>query len=641
MAKRKQRTGRADAPARPSPPAQEIGRRRPVVRPAPFRKWQIVVLLALPVLVFVLYAPSLDGPFVFDDPNAITQSELIRRLTPITRFVNLSTRPLTDYSYAINYAIGEYSPRPYHATNILLHAINVLLLYLLVWRTLGLPSLAARYGTWRAWIALVAAAGFAVHPVASETVAYVSSRSEALVATFFLMSLLFYSIAATTRAARVRQTAVVLMPLSAAAGLGSKELAVVIPPTLLLYDWCFLADGRFAAVVKRWRLLALSALPLLAGGMFFLYRAYTSPTGLGAYGASAGIGFDRFGRGEYLMTQFGVIVHYLRLVVAPFGLSFDYDWKLAQTFWSPGVIVPFLLLVGLVTLAFRLVREQPVFSFAILSMFLILAPTSSIIPIADVAVERRLYLPLAGLAFLGATAAWSLASWIERRRVSWPSTATYAVLVAVPLLVFAPLTHARSSLWGDAVALHEDGVRKEPGNPRIRLNLGVTYLNQGDLEAAETHLQEAKRLYDSGESIHAFQRIGAFIHYNLGAVLYLRRQYDQAVPQLKRALQLGGEFLALRPMAYYLLARIAVEQKNYALAIPRFEEAIKHNGNITGWYVDMALAQINSEQPDEARKTLRRALHRNGPDEQATKLLAQINAQQGVAAGDRAPKKQP
>jgi Tfp pilus assembly protein PilF len=629
MAKRSKRTGQPVAPERPASSTHPSVRRGPVVQPAPFQWWQVAALLALPALVYVVYAPSLDGPFVFDDPNSVTQSELIRRLTPLIRFVNLSTRPLTDYSYAVNYAIGEYSPRPYHATNILLHAINVLLLYFLVWQTLGVPALAARYGAARTWIALVAAAGFAAHPLATETVAYVSSRSEALVATFFLVSLLLYVLATTARVRAVRQAALVLLPLSAAGGLGSKELAVAIPPTLLLYDWCFLAGGRLSAIGRRWRPLALSVLPLVAGGMFLLYRAYSSPTGLGEYGASAGLRFDRFSRGDYLMTQFGVIVHYLRLVVAPFGLSFDYDWKLAHSFWSLSVILPLLGLTALVGAAVCYVRTQPILSFAILWMFLVLAPTSSIVPIADVAVERRMYLPLAGLVFLGATAAWNLSGWLQRGQTPWRAVVTYAALVAVPLVAFSQLTYARATLWGDALALHEDGVRKEPGNPRIRLNLGVTYLNSGTLDQAEIHLKEAKRLYDAGESIHAFRRIGAFIHYNLGAVLFLRRHYDEAVPQLKRALELGGEYLALRPMAYFLLARIAVEQGDYSLAIPRYEEAIKHNGNITGWYVDLALAQVNNGQPDEARNTLRRALHRNGPNEQASRLLKQINAGQG------------
>jgi hypothetical protein len=83
-------------------------------------------------------------------------------------------------------------------------------------------------------------------------------------------------------------------------------------------------------------------------------------------------------------------------------------------------------------------------------------------------------------------------------------------------------------------------------------------------------------------------------------------------------------------VAYFLLGRIAVQQRDYVLAIPRFEDAIKHTGNVTGWSVDLALAPVSNEQPEEARPTLRRAWHRNGPNEQAAKLLQQINAKQGA-----------
>ena len=629
---KKQPAGGATSSTRSAPTKHAGMPSQPKEAPAPFRLWYMFGPVALAALVYVLYTPSLDGPFVFDDPNSVTQSELVRSLTPLVRFIKLSTRPLTDYSYALNYAVGAYEPRAYHATNIALHALNVILAYVLVWLTCGLPSLASRYGRGRAWIALAAAAAFAVHPLATETVAYVSSRSEILVATFFLASLPLYVLATTPRTLRWRRLGLILLPMCAAGGLGSKELAIMIPPALALYDWCFLAGGRRGAVRSRWLALGLSVVPLFAGGLFFLYRAYTSPTGLGAYGASAGIGFERFTRWEYLMTQFGVITHYLRLVVAPVGLSFDYDWPLARSFWSAEVLLPLILLVTLIGLTVRSFRTQPVLGFTVLWTLLILAPTSSLIPIADLAVERRMYLPLFALLFLAAASLADVSAWLERRFSSVPSNVAFVSLAILAFVPFSYLTYARATLWGDAVALHEDGAAKEPGNPRIQLNLGVTYLNLGNLDKAEAHLAEAKRLYDKGESIHAFRRIGAFIHYNLGAVQFLRKQFAEAEPPLQRALELGGEYLALRPMAYYLLGRIAVQEGDFRTAIPRYEEAIRHNGNVTGWYVDLALAQVNVGQPNVARKTLRRAISRNGPNQQATDLLNKINALQRQAA---------
>ncbi len=623
MAKKKPHSA---APSRPPAPAPAPAR---VVAAAP-PPWRTVAhvlpLLSLPILVAILYWPSLRGPFVFDDPNAVSQSELIRTVFPLTRFVTFSTRPLTDLSYALNYAMDGLQPWPYHLTNIALHALNAALVYVLAWQTLGLPATARRYGAWRRAIAWAAAAAFAVHPLATETVAYISSRSEALVASFFLAALVVYVAAATAVRSPLRHACTIALPLATAAALGSKESALMIPPALLLYDWCFLASGQWGRTRPRWLLLAASLLPLVAGGLFLVYRAYAAPTGLGTYGATAGIGFDRFTRWEYLMTQFGVITHYLRLVVLPIGLNFDYDWPLARTPWAPGVVLPFLLLVALLALAVRSVRAQPLFAFAVLWTFLVLAPTSSLLPIADLAVERRMYVPLVGLMLCAAAAGRDLAARLRAAEPARAAVVTYALIALVPLAAWASLTYTRAALWGDAVALHVDGATKAPKNPRLRLNLGVTYLNLNRLDDAERELAEAKRLYDTKESIHAFQRIGAFIHYNLGAVLYLRQRYADAAPQLERSLELGGEYLALRPMALYLLGRIAAHDQQWPLAVTRYQEAIKYNANNPVWYVDLAQALAANNDQAQARQTLEQLLFRYPNFKPAVDLLNKLRA---------------
>src|SRR5207253_1220388 len=143
----------------------------------------------------------------------------------------------------------------------------------------------------------------------------------------------------------------------------------------------------------------------------------------------------------------------------------------------------------------RVAATQPLATFAVGWTLLILAPTSSVLPIADLAVERRMYLPLAALMLLAAAWLWDL---VQRLPAAWrlrPSL-TYAGLVAIPLVGFGALTYERAVLWGDPVALHEDGVAKAPGNPRVRLNLGVTYLNLGQQEKAYQTLLVAKTLYD-------------------------------------------------------------------------------------------------------------------------------------------------
>ncbi len=602
----------------------------PERRARPERMAHLLAAVTLAGLAAALYVRSLDGPFVFDDPNAIVQSKLVRSIFPLWRFAVFSTRPLTDFSFALDYALGQLKPRPYHATNILLHALNVLLVYVWAWQTLGLPALAARYGGRRGTIAWVAAAAFAAHPLATESVAYISSRSETLVALFMLLTLVLYAAAATTDRVATRRLAAAGIPVCAAAGLASKEIAATLPGVLVIYDWSFLAGGQWRRTRPRWWLVGAAALPLAAGGLFLAFRAYTSPSEFGTYGATAGISFERFGGGAYLMTQFGVIAHYLRLVVLPIGLNFDYDWPLATSPWEPGVLLPLALLVLLVTLAFRTVRSQPFFTFAVLATFVILAPTSSVLPIADIAVERRMYLPLVGWMLCASAVAWSMTGRRQPRRSLTDRTRLFGGLVAVPLVVLAVLTFERAALWGDAIALHQDGVAKAPANPRLRLNLGVTYLNLGKLAEAEVKLREAERLYERGESVHAFRRIGAFLHYNLGAVLFLRGKDGEASAELARSLQMGGEYQALRPMAFYLLGQIAARQGEWATAAERLQEAVRFQPERLEWAIELAEAQANSGQVPLARQTLGRVLRRDPKNQPAAQLLRQLQAERAA-----------
>jgi hypothetical protein len=579
-------------------------------------------LAFLAVLAAALYMPCLDGPFVYDDPNGVSQSTLIRSLFPLGKFIQFSTRPFTDFSLAVDYAIGGLKTWPFHLTNVLLHALNGLLWYGIAWATFSSAPLERRYGTHRRALAWAAAALFVAHPLASESVAYISSRSEVLVGFWILVALGSFIVAAGSGQRPVRRAAAVLVPVATAAGLASKEIAVTVPLVLLLYDWLFLAGGRWQRTRVHGRLIALSLLPLAIGGAFLLLRSYLNPSPMGDYAATAGLGFDRFSGREYLLTQFGVIVHYLVLVVLPIGQTFDYDWPLARTPVALGVVVPFALLLALVVIAVRATRRQPLFTFAVGWTLLILAPTSSVMPIADLAVERRMYLPLAGLMLLAAAWLWEL---VQRLPAAWRTPRTYVAVVAVPLIACGALTWVRASLWGDPVALHEDGVAKTPNNPRVRLNLGVTYLNLRQQQRAYETLLVAKVLFDRHESLNAFPRIGAFIKYNLGAVLFERGEIDRAEPELKRSLELGGQYLALRPMAYMLLSRIAAQRDDWSTAVADMQEALKYRDD-PDWWVDLAEMQRGAGDMAAARTTLQRTLQAYPGQARAAALLARMDA---------------
>ena len=146
-----------------------------------------------------------------------------------------------------------------------------------------------------------------------------------------------------------------------------------------------------------------------------------------------------------------------------------------------------------------------------------------------------------------------------------------------------------------------------PGNPRTRLNLGVTYLNAGQPERAYETLLVAKMLYDRQESVNAFTRIGAFIEYNLGAVLFARKEYEKAETALRRSIELGGQYLALRPMAFMLLSRIESQRGNWKAAAANMKEAVKYQDSAE-WRFDLAQLQMRAGDAAGARASLQHAL---------------------------------
>jgi Tfp pilus assembly protein PilF len=202
--------------------------------------------------------------------------------------------------------------------------------------------------------------------------------------------------------------------------------------------------------------------------------------------------------------------------------------------------------------------------------------------------------------------------------------------------VLAVLTWQRAELWGNAIALHEDGVRRAPGNPRTRLNLGVTYLNAGDSQRAYDTLLEAKRIYDRGESVQAFPRIGAFIHYNLGAVMFARKDYDGAATQLERSLELGGQYLALRPMASMLLARVAGQRGDWKEAVTRMSEALKYHED-PDWQVDLAQMKFKAGDRIGANMVIASTLKKYPDLPRALKMKERFAAEAAAARPGAAP----
>ena len=388
--------------------------------------WATFLAGGLIVVAAVLaHHNSVSGPFIFDDKPAIAENPTIRQLWPIWKPLcplnhgeTVTGRPLLNLSFAVNYAVNGLNVWGYHVANLAIHVLTALLLFGILRRTFLLPSradvpvcpmnqdsrcrqecLPRRYEKF--YLALAIALLWAIHPLQTESVTYIVQRAESLVALFYLLTLYCFIRGATYGRGRFWYAAAVLACLL---GMASKEVMVSAPLMVLLYDRAFLAGSFREAWRRRYGVyLALASTWVLLGWLVIV---------AGGRGGSAGFGAG-VGSWAYLCTQFGAIVHYLKLSVWPHPLLLDYG---RETVPITLEIVPDAILVVLLGLATLVALWRwPKIGFLGAWFFAILAPTSSIVPVAtQVVAEHRMYLPLAAVVtavtFAGYAVCWGLAS---------------------------------------------------------------------------------------------------------------------------------------------------------------------------------------------------------------------------------------
>jgi protein O-mannosyl-transferase len=516
------------------------------------RTW--IAIAVLIVAVTLAYANSLHGPFIFDDVASIVNNRSIRHLGSWQVFAappeatTTSGRPVVNLSLAINYAIGGLAVEGYHAVNLLLHILVTLTLFGLVRRTLLLPSLSARFATSSAGLAVTVALLWALHPLQTESVTYVVQRAESIVGLFYLVML--YCLARGARSTRERLWHV-LAVISCALGMASKEVMVSAPVIAFAYHRIFLAtsckDCR-----RRWGMwLALSATWLLLIAVYLTSRNR---------GGSAGFGLG-LGAWEYLRTQFGCIIHYLRLIFWPHPLVLDYGYPIAN---SAAEIIPYaiavLVLAGLTVAA---LLRQPKWGFLGLGFFAILAPTSSIIPlVGQTEAEHRMYLPLAAVVVVVVLAGhWALG----RPRIGRASTP----LVAILTVALAWGTFRRNKDYQNEIVLWNISIANCPLNDRAYHSRGGAYATRGEYATA---------LPDFDKAIALNPRFGKA--YSSRGIAYAGLgRYEEAIRDHTRVIRLkpdSADGYNSRGRAFGNLGRLDEAIKDFDKAIsldPYFDEA--------------------------------------------------------------------
>lgn len=556
-------------------------------------------LLAILGVAVVGYAPALDGTFLFDDAPTIANNPRVQDwsgfLSGLTLPDSLAGRPVTEMTFALDAARSGLQPRPIHETNLVLHLLATLLIFAftrVIFRRAGAPGQAT-------WSAAAVAGLFALHPIQTEAVAYASQRSEVLSSLLAVSTLLLlFAADGAAGAARARWLGTAALGVHLLA-IGSKMIASAVPALFLLAGLWFRGAGdapvgESGASEARsrgpWPRRAVLVAPLIA------LSALQAALFFQAIRASRDVGFSVPGLGSwrYLLTQARVIPLYVRLIAWPTEQNVDHDITPSAGLLDPpstlagGLFV--LLLLG--AAAWGCVwargrgREAPsapairIVSYGAVWFLTLLAPTSTLVPLADVAMEHRVYLASWGL-LTGAVAVMGL---VIRRLPASRRAAFGMVATLVPVLALAAGLHARSTLWGDPVSLWRDAAAKSPGRARPLVNIGDELYGRGNLEGAIESYDRALAVAPGLDQEPVLQRIAS--------ALLSRGRATDARALLDRVKAPGPETVVLRALAAIELGELGqaeryawdlvVRAASYARSHETMGKVLEAKGDLVG-----------------------------------------------------------
>ncbi len=634
---------------------KQPGPATPEARVADGVRWRMA-LLALAVVV--TYANSLSGAFVLDDQAAVVQNPQIRDLGRLGDVLMpradspVAGRPLPSLTFAVNYAAGALDVRGYHLVNMSLHLACVLLAFGLVRRTIDLPRVRARLGDGGVDLACAAALVWAVHPLNSEVVNYITQRTESMMALCYLGTMY-----AAVRAVSAPRPAIweLLAVLTCALGMACKESMATAPLMVALYDRVFIAASWREVIGRRKAMYAG-----LAGTWIALAALMVSGPRQATVGLASGVS-----PWTYLLNQTVIITDYLRLAVWPRELVAFYGWPVSLTL---GDVLPYAVFVGgLFVLAVGALVRVPLLGFPGAWFFVTLAPASSVVPVAtEVGAERRMYLPLLALVVLGVLAvdyAWRRTARAPDGREGPPRAISLvpAILLLVVSAALAWGTIGRNREYASALTLTQTVAERRPtsvahhmfgeqllaagrrdeavgqltqavekGNSRAGLLLGAALFEQGNPPAAVARLEAFIRSSEAPRPLvprwlepPATEVVDARLA--LGQIFASQREWRRAGEQAVLVLAAFPRHVGAKK----LLADMLFEQQQWETAAGHYRDYLLARPADVQALINFGVTKVATGNLDDAIAAFGRAVDVEPANVRAAQLL-------GLARADRA-----
>jgi len=515
---------------------------------------------------------------------------------------------LVHLSFALNFWLFKGNLVSFHIFNLIIHILATLIVFGIIRRILLLSERNSFFGEqsflWAVFLSLL----WMTHPIQTQSVSYISQRMESMVGLFYLAT--FYGMIRYVTEPTHRRRWFCWSVLSCGLGMMTKEIMVTCPILVFIGDRLLFAKSFKEIIQKRLGFyLGLAATwGILGALLFFNYPSVQN----------AGFHFEEVKPWQYALTQFGVIIHYLKLVVWPYPLVLDYQWPIVEDIKE--AVFPGLMITILFTATIWAMYRYPKLGFLGLSFFLILAPTSSVMPIKDPAMEHRLYLPLLPiLILLVIMLNYLIGRIIHAKKLKFYTVSgTLICLIAV----YSYMTYMRNQDYRDEATMWQDVMTKQPLNYRAFNNYATFLKKQGRLEEALQYYQKAleinpKYFYPYLSIGTIFNQIGrqeeaatyfnqllkfqfksAKTNFEIGNWLSDIGRFDEAAIFYERAIHMKPNYLD----AHYNLANTFLYKEDAQKAFEYYEKVLSIDSRHAGALTNLATIFASNGNFQQARE---------------------------------------
>ena len=539
---------------------------------------RVKALALICVCGVIIYFATVHSPFIYDDAHAIEDNPYIKNLSKFQQMVgvqNIFNRSILLFTFSVNHAIGQLDVFGYHLINLMLHLCVGIMLYFLTMELLTIenPALTQTFQRLPLAVSLI----HIFNPINVESVTYLSSRSSVLVTLFYLSSFYLFIRFVNSKEKKKKWKNIhypIVIFFLFYLGLGTKEIIATLPIIAVLYLWVHSSTKNFHKFLPE---LAVILIPLI---IYLLYRYVQMGNLLVIKTDPYSYMIDR---SLYILTQIKVVIsYYFVKLIFPINLNFEPDIRLVSGFldweWVVSLIIGVCIAIGI------FYQKSILLKCAFIWALITILPTSSIIPLKQIATEHRTYLPGLGINMgLGIL----FLRGVSHRKLIPPTLFIF-------LVIYGLLAMKRSLDYRSEINLWQDTVRKSPYKSMVHNNMGTAYLSKERLKEARKSFEVSSALSPSSTDPYI----------NMGHIDARNKEWDKAKLKYDLALKLGAN----RSQVFFNSGLMRLKLNKPAEALPFLLEAIKIKSHRPLYHQELGNAFRMLKQYDSALKSYRKVL---------------------------------